>query len=337
MRKISIIVVALLLLLMAACSSGDFAPELPAAQAPAAVDSDLGRVRMGVASYSFGGGAMVDADVMAEALEVLSQEGGDFSYSGTGDISTIQRMVIRSADMGIGTYNFDETFAGIEEIMANRGGFIESSNQWLTRGSQRTSDGDEHLLWRGEFVLRVPVGLFDTVNRELMALAQVRYFSTASQDVTMEFQDLASRLRIREEEKRRVEAMLEAAENMRDILNLEAQLTTLRLAIDAYSRRLTEIDQLASFSTIAIMVYELVEYEDDYYLAAYDDTDSFGTRIGNAFSASIDFSVLVLTSIVTFLAFAGVPVAVFGGTGYVIYRVIKKMGIVKRVADTLRG
>lgn len=330
MRKISIIAGVLLILVLAACSSGDLAPEPPTVHAPAAAaDSDLGRVRMGVANYAFGGGTAVDADVMAETLEVVPQEGGDFS--------TIHRMVIRSADMGIGTYNFDETFTGIEEIIINRGGFIESSNQWLTREPQRTSDDTDRLLWRAEFVLRVPVGLFDTVNRELIALAQVRYFSTASQDVTMEFHDLASRLRIREEEKRRVEAMLEVAENMRDILNLEAQLTTLRLAVDAYNRRLTEIDQLASFSTIGLMVYELVEYEDGYYLAAYDDMDSFGTRIGSAFSASIDFSVLVLTGIATFLAFVGVPVAVFGGIGYVIYRVIKKMGIAKRITDILRN
>jgi len=244
------------------------------------------------------------------------------------------RMIIRSADMGLSTYYFEDTVTGIERIMANRGGFVENSRQWMAVASH----DDTLLLWRAEFVLRVPVGLFDQVNRELVALAQVQRFSTVSEDVTLEFNDLGSRLRIREEELRRVELMLDAAENLRDIINLEAQVTALRLAVDAYQRRMTEIDQLASFSTIRIAVYEVVEIEAveeeeekeeeaEYYPVAYYDT--FGTRFTGAFSASVDFITMVLTNIAVFLALVGLPFILIAGAVFILYKVNKKIGLLK--------
>ena len=243
-----------------------------------------------------------------------------------GDASSIQRMIIRSANIGLRTYYFEDTVAGIEQIMTARGGFIENSRQWMAQASH---DVDE-LLWRAEFTLRVPVGLFDQVNRELVALAQVQRFSTESEDVTMEFHDLASRLTIREEEMRRVEVMLAAAADTADIIRLEAQLTNLRLAVDAYQRRMTEIDQLAGFSTIRVTVEEATlseEHEeevDEYYPVLYPADDGFGTRIANAFASSVNFCITVLTYLAMFFAAVGLPVALLAGIGFIAYVIVKR-------------
>jgi len=253
----------------------------------------------------------------------------------TTDMSALQRMIIRSADMGISTYYFEETVTGIEDIAALRGGFIENSRQWM----QPAAHDETVLVWRAEFVLRVPVGLFDQVNRELVALAQVRHFNASSQDVTMEFNNLTSRLQIREEEKRRLEVMLDMATDLTDIIRLESQLTTLQLAVDAYSRRLTEIDQLASFSTIRLTVYETVvipepedeeyeEEEEEEYYPVY--IDGFGTRFLAALNASLDFVVMVLTGIAMFFAWVGLPILLVGAIGFVVYWVLKKLGLWKR-------
>jgi len=251
----------------------------------------------------------------------------------------VPRMIIRSADIGLSTYYFEDTVAGIERIMQNRGGFIESSHQWMVSASHDSTT----LLWRSNFTLRVPVGLFDQVNRELTALAQVQRFGTVSQDVTLEYSDLGSRLRIREEELRRAELMLVAATALNDILNLEAQVTNLRLAVDAYRRRMTEIDQLASFSTIRLAVYETViieeeEYEeeedqeeddeeDEYYPVYYDD--GFGRQIRDAFIASVDFMTSIFIGIAMFLAYVGLPAILIGAVLYLLYRMNKRYEVIK--------
>jgi len=148
---------------------------------------------------------------------------------------------------------------------------------------------------------------------------------------------LTSRLQIREEEKRRLEVMLDMATDLTDILRLEAQLTTMQLVVDAYRRRLTEIDHLASFSTITVRVYETAEMydleeEEEKYYPVY--IDSFGTRFMAALNASLDFGVAILTGIAIFFAWVGLPVLLIGGIGFVIYKVLKKLGILKRLAST---
>ena len=258
---------------------------------------------------------------LSQADSVLDDFSTSFELT-IGDATSLHRMIIRSADIGLRTYDFEDTVAGIEQIMTARGGFIENSRQWMIHSA------NDYLLWRAEFTLRVPVGLFDQTNRELVALAQVRRFSTESEDVTMEFHDLASRLTIREEEMRRVKIMLAAATDTADIIRLEAQMTNLRLAVDAYQRRMTEIDQLAGFSTIRVTVEEAIpteELEDDkeqYYMALYND--GFGTRIGNAFSTSVNFCITVLTYLAMFFAAVGLPVALLAGICFVTYVIVKR-------------
>jgi len=302
--------------------SGAAQPAVPSPSPPAPAPQATAESPMQAMASS----AQVELPPAIEA-DFSSDFGGDFELT-IGDASSLQRMIIRSADIGLRTYDFEDTVTGIERIMTTRGGFIESSGQWMV-------EIDNQLLWQANFTLRVPVGLFDQVNRELVALAQVRQFSTASEDVTMEFHDLASRLVIREEEMRRVEVMLAAATYLPDIIRLEAQLTNLRLAVDAYQRRMTEIDQLAGFSTIRLTIEEATpaeepedenEEEDEeeyYYPIPYDD--GFGTRIAGAFSASINFCITVLTYLAMFFAAVGLPLVLIASIGFVAYVIVKRV------------
>ena len=243
-------------------------------------------------------------------------------------VDLMQRMIIRSADMSLNTLYYSDTITGIETTVDNRGGFIESSRQWTVYCDQMG------MLWRAEYVIRVPVGLFDTTNQELMALGQVRYFTTTSRDATHEFNDLGSRLQIRLAEETRVARMLEDATELTDIINLEARLTSLRLVIDAYRRRREEIDHLATFSTIRLSVFEVVELpeiveeeyeeeddEEDYAIAAY----GFGDRIGGAFSASANATAQALEVLAVFLATIILPAGLLAAVGLVVYLTVKKV------------
>jgi len=237
----------------------------------------------------------------ADAITPQAQQG-----PATLGVDLMQRMIIRAANMTLNTLYYSDTTVGIETIVLNRGGFIENSRQWMAHCPYAG------MLWRAEYVIRVPVGLFDTTNNELMALAQVQYFSTTSRDATHEFNDLGSRLQIREAEEVRVQRMLDEATQLEDIINLEARLTSLRLAIDAYRRRREEIDQLASFSTINLSVFEVIELpeiedeeEDEYYPILV--ADSFGDRISGAFHASANFTMQALEAVGVFLALIILP------------------------------
>jgi len=324
MKKISLLGLAMILFI-AACSGGndmEMATDI-APLAPQSTD-ELFFGRMAVAEDSASG--VWEAEEWSADFEPVPEP--DSTSAGIPfepSILPAQRLIIRSADMSLRTYYFDETIAGIEQIISNRGGFIESSSMWMDPARHDRSI----MLWRAEYTLRVPVGLFDQTNRELTALAQILRFSTSSVDATMEFNDLVSRIRIREEELRRVELMLDAATNIADIIDLEARVTGLRLAVDAYRRRMTEIDQLAGFSTIRLIVYEAVEIEEEAVYYPIDEADSFGTRILAAFSASANFMTTVFTGVAMFFAWVGLPAIIIGGVAFVVYKLLKKFKLLR--------
>jgi len=241
------------------------------------------------------------------------------------NVTLMQRMIIRSSEMALNTLNYDETIAQVAAVVANRGGFIETSRQWRVFHPEY-----DQWLWQAEYVLRVPVGLFDTTNQDLMALGQVRYFSTQSQDATREFNDLATRLVIREAELTRVEQQLYEATTLEEILRLESTLTTLRLNIDAYRRRREEIDHLAAFSTISLTVFNVLELaEDDYVwyeaeIPPPPPEDGFGSSLGRAFSASANATLQALEIAAIFIATIILPASLFGTLAFGAYVLIKK-------------
>jgi hypothetical protein len=198
--------------------------------------------------------------------------------------AAFMRRVIRNADIAVETLYFEEAVSRLERIIAANGGFVEHSAQWLAG-----------YLWHSEFTIRVPAARFDETNREITELGHALHFTTTSEDVTMLLLDLESRLNIRLEEERRVEAMRDAATELSDILSLERQLSDLRVVVDNYRRRMTEIDRLAAFSTIRLSLREVLEIEEEepeyipYYVPL--DPPGFGTRIASAFSASANFSI----------------------------------------------
>ncbi|MCL1883458.1 MAG: DUF4349 domain-containing protein [Defluviitaleaceae bacterium] len=320
-NRMLIIIFAATMLLVTACGGSDESTDIVAEAVPM-VDAPAIALEPPPATQAAGGFDFSESFLAADAGDFY---GGSISAVPERTVwetpevlqpTTVERRVIRNSDIDIDTLYFEETVSGIERIIEINGGFIETSEQ-------RYRD-----FWHADYVIRVPVERFDTVNRELIALGQVTHFTTNSEDVTMLFLDLQSRLSIREEEERRIEAMRDAATYLRDLIALERELSDLRVVVDRYRRRITEIDQLASFSTIRLSVREveeIVEYVP--YVPAEPPIDSFGTRIASAFSASADVSVMLFETIAIIVVSLILPLGllalpIFGG--YIIYGVFHR-------------
>ena len=349
MRKLLIrfMVMVFAAVLLASCGSEAFDP--PGEAAPEAAAEAEVFVADEVADEGFYGGmavveesAPVDFDMDDAAAEAPIYEPGEIDPSlldaSPAGIDLSQRMIIRSASLSVNTMDFDETVTRIEDIISNRGGFIESSSRHTVayRGRQDINPYTGIVvLWRGEFTLRVPAGLFDVTNQELTALGQVRYFSTSSVDATREFNDIGSRLQIREAEEERVQRMLDDARRLADIITLEARLTDLRLVIDSYRRRMQEIDQLATFSTIRLSVFEVVSFDEDYEPEDEEEDESVGflAGIGGAFMASARFTGQALEFIAVFIATIILPVGLIAVVGFAVYVILKKSGMGKWIAQ----
>ena len=302
------IVLLLTLIVFTACGSGPdaSAPVPPNAEAPAAAPAapDQGAAAGYAETFPF------SAD--SETVVWGAYEEDSLAY--TGQLFALHdRMVIRNAHLSMETMDFENTANSIEAVIASYGGFIESSNRWMVT----VQDTD---FWNAEYTLRVPVEHFDEANGRIMALGHVVSFSTSSEDVTMQFQDMEGRLSIREEEERRILAMIENTDDLADLITLEVRLANLRITMEGYRRSMSEIDHLASFSTISLFLREVTG--EDGIMPTWD---GFSGRMASAFGSSVSFSLSLIEGFAVLIATIILPLAVLAAPVLIVVLVVKRI------------
>jgi len=324
-KLISVLIITVVF--MTACGAGGgtsagggMAFEAPAA-APAAPMTDAASVVESPAHAADGGLALrsqaeVSFDDFYMDVEFVEEALGDWDTDVGSDVfgsaALLERMVVRTASLFMETDRFDYTVSGIERTIDNFGGFIENSSRRITRRQGES-------FWHVDYVLRVPVDHFDTVNRYIMTFGDVVNFSTTSEDVTLQFQDITSRLRIREEEERRLLTMIENTDDLSELIRLETRLANLRIIMERYTRRMTELDHLASFSTIHLSLSEVSEKSE---IIPYGD--NFFVRMTTAFDSSIEFSLALLEGIAILAATLVLPLVILAVPVLIGLFIIKK-------------
>ncbi len=138
-------------------------------------------------------------------------------------------------------------------MIAQHGGFLESSTvsgHTYDRESRRSA----------EYVIRIPRESFEEVTGSLSDLGYVPYCSVNAENVTSQYRDTESRLEACQVEEERLLSMLEQAETVGDMLEIESRLSDVRYEIESLTTSLLGWDGLVNYSTLTIALQEVVEY-----------------------------------------------------------------------------
>ncbi|MCL1987297.1 MAG: DUF4349 domain-containing protein [Firmicutes bacterium] len=237
-----------------------------------------------------GGGLFGDATFSTQQSESLaiSEEAAVAS-----PLILTDRLVVRTANMSLETNTFVQTVANIEQLVELYDGFVETSSRNLVVQ-------EEQEFWNANFVLRVPIENFDNVNNQLRAIGEVTNFTTFSEDVTSQFRDLETRMQIHREEERRLLLMISNATTVSDVITLQSRLSSLQLTMERTNRRMTEIDHLASFSTINLLLRE----------STAPAATNFAARLATAFVGSLDITVNMFVTLATIFFAVILPLAI---------------------------
>lgn len=219
---------------------------------------------------------VVGCQAAAEPLaEVASQKGGDFvgggetnnrtfetsgqpqdgsslpSYSdeeGGGD-QTIERMVIRNADLSIVVKNPSQMMGEISRLAADMGGYVVSSNL-----SQVEMDRGLEVP-RARITIRVPSEKLDQALRDIKAGAgRVLSESVSGQDVTREYTDLQSRLRHLENTERKLTEIMNEATDTEDVMRVYNRLVDVQQEIEMVKGQMQYYEQSARLSSISVTI-----------------------------------------------------------------------------------
>jgi len=166
---------------------------------------------------------------------------------GTSSVPSVDPKVVRTADVQVqvATGAFGTAFDRVESIAAANGGFVASSSS-TTGGKARA----------GNLEIRVPADRFDATRQAVRGLGKVEAESLRGQDVTGQLVDFDARLTSLKAQEDALRTLLGQAKAVGDVLTVQSNLFNVRQQIEQLQAQRTNLDQQASFATIAVALAE---------------------------------------------------------------------------------
>ena len=213
----------------------------------------------------------VDADAgegMAFERDGTTAGSGD---GGTTSLNLAGRTIIRSGSLDLHVEEVDTSYHRVQQIATSAGGFVADSTF--------TGSDDQQ---RATLTVRVPADRFQSVVDELRDLAiEVRSVSTSAQDVTEEVTDLQSTLRnLRAVEAQYIE-LLSRANEIRDVLQVQEHLNSVRGQIERVEGRTQMLEDLAELATLTVSLRPATE------ATVAPPAGGIGQAISDAWAASL--------------------------------------------------
>ncbi len=170
----------------------------------------------------------------------------------TVDVST--RKLIRNVELKVETKGFDTLVADLDARVAEMGGFVETSR---ISGTAYEAVNNERSAY---IVYRIPSAKVDTFLTHIGENSNILEKSENTQDVTLTYVDLESRIKTLEAEKIALTGLLEKADSTSEILSIRSQLNDVIYRYESAMAQLRALSDQVDFSTITMTIEEVIEY-----------------------------------------------------------------------------
>ncbi|MBC8536004.1 DUF4349 domain-containing protein [Feifania hominis] len=241
----------------------------------------------------------------------------DPEFSGDGALVTptefdpSQKLIYRGY-LQVESLRFDEAVAAAKALLAELGGFVESSS--TSSDVYYPSDSDTAVPQNryASFVYRVPQARFEEFMNSAGRIGNVVTSSSSAENITTQYLDTEARLKSLELQRDNLLAMMQKADRVEDMITIETRLSEVIYEIESYTSQLTNWQNQVDYSYVELNIREVVRYSDRQSV-----TLSFGQRISNALRRSwnnfVDFlqdGVISLIGIFPFLVLLAVAAVV---------------------------
>lgn len=170
-------------------------------------------------------------------------------------VITDGRKVIKNAFLSLDIENYDEKFEQIINLVNVSGGYIEHSD---TQYRHYVPDKPEESLKIGNITARVPENKFLTIVDQVKGIGIVTNFGMGGQDITMQYRDTVNEVENLKIQEERLREIMEKADNVKDILEVERELSRVRGDINRMTGDIKRWDDLVGLSTINISLNEII-------------------------------------------------------------------------------
>ena len=185
----------------------------------------------------------------------LNQDGGDDSAAGdargSNPLLTPQtRAVISTGTVNLSSKDVAATRLAVAKVIDALGGQV----------AQEETDSDaKGELTSARVVIRVPSDRFTEAMDDLEAISKVHSRTIGTEDVTTQVIDVEARVRAQTLSLARIEALLAEAASFRDVIAIEAQLTSRQAELDSLKAQQAWLADQTSMATITVYLDRLAE------------------------------------------------------------------------------
>lgn len=160
--------------------------------------------------------------------------------------------LIKNGYVSVSVDNYDKAEKNIKDYILQNNGYIQNSSSY--------SDYDhEFNLYRGKsgsMTVCIESDKFGLAMEYFKTIGDVTDENEYTDDITSEYIDTESRLKVKEQEKERLTELMNSADNIEDIINIESRLSTVIEDIEASKAQINNYNSLTSFSRININITE---------------------------------------------------------------------------------
>jgi len=215
----------------------------------------------------------------------------------TGDAGTDPK-IIKTSYLTIEVRNVTASLDPLRSIATAHGGYVGSL-------SVNTRYGDRLY---AVLTMRVPSHEFDSTITEIKTLGSLKSESLTADDVTEEYVDLQARRTALASQLAQYTRIMERAENVSEILEVQVQIERVQVELDRIDGRLKYLDNRVDYATIMV---------------ALQEPEPVGGREGFSFVSVINESIagfLAVTAGLIIILVSIIPLIILGAVAYVLYR-----------------
>ena len=232
------------------------------------------------------------------------------------------RKWIVTVKMEAETDDLDVLLAQLEGKIAALSGYVE--DQQIYNGSAYSGRRYRY----ANLTVRVPADQVEAFTEHMSGISNIISKNKSMDDVTLQYVATESRMKALKAEEERLLELMAQAENMSDLLQIEARLTDVRYELESVTSQLRVYDNLVDYATIHLNLTEVQEYTPV-------EEETLWQRISGGFVESLknlgNFFVELFVALIV-----GLPYLVFIGAIVVVVVILCRRSAKKRKQKSLQ-
>lgn len=187
-------------------------------------------------------------------MEGAKSEDGGLTGDTDSTVLPEGRKWIITVNMSAETEDLDALMEALNGKISGLGGYVEDQDSY--NGSMYSS----RRYRSASLTVRIPAQRVDEFTEEMSGIANVVSTNLSREDITLSYVATESRVKALQTEEARLLELMEQAETMADLLEIESRLTDVRYELENRASQLRLYDNQVDYATIYLSIDEVQEY-----------------------------------------------------------------------------